>query len=108
MLNREKKAKGRAASSDDNEGLTDYIGLFGNQVAQVPNFIDRHAAERKAAATPKQRARKRIRTVHIHFRTTPAIKGMLEELMAKDGISRTDVIDQAIEQAYWGKQGQGK
>lgn len=81
----------------------DYAGMFAGKF----NKFDRHkslkarrSAESQAMATPKQRARKRKRTVRLNFRTTPQVNAMIEALMHEHGTSKTEAIDKAIEETF--------
>ena len=86
--------------------------LFGKGGSQVE---EREVAERRAMATRKQRARWAKRTKRVHFRTTKETFDMLEEMVAgknaalqgKGRITRTEVIDAAIELYYEHFSGKG-
>jgi len=74
--------------------------MFGKTFGAPGHVTERHTAERKANASPKQRARRAKRTVRVHFRTTPEINEMIEGLMKAHGRDRTATIDNAIKLAF--------
>lgn len=68
----------------------------------VPNAANKvHAgnrlkAERRAARTPAQRARRAVRVVQVNIRASQQTKDRLDALAVKLGCSGADVFDRAI------------
>jgi hypothetical protein len=63
-----------------------------------PEMERRIEDERRATRTPKQRARKAVRTEQMNFRVSVETKTLLASLADEMDLSATDVVVQAIEE----------
>jgi hypothetical protein len=88
-----------------NEGETFgslFAGLFSglssnaNANAAAAATDARLQAERRAGMTPRQRARRAVRTAQVNFRADPAIKAVAEAIADKLNCSVADVMERAI------------
>ena len=53
-------------------------------------------AERRAGMTPRQRARRAVRTAQVNFRADPIVKAVAEAIADKLNCSVADVMERAI------------
>lgn len=64
--------------------------------ATSPAMERRIQAERAATKSPKERARKPVRTIQVNFRISAAEKAMLKALSAELTLSDTDTVVKAL------------
>ena len=82
-------------NTDGDEGM-DFKAVFNSQFGSRTRTEERLKAERRAAMTPKQRARKATRTEQVNFRCTPETRAQLERLAKALDQSMAEVITTAI------------
>jgi hypothetical protein len=84
---------------EDDEGM-DFVKHFQGAFAATEAVQERLARERKAARTPKQKARKGPPTKQKNFRATVDTLAKIEALAKLLGASETDVIVLAINELH--------
>jgi hypothetical protein len=90
-------------NGSSNEGETFgslFAGLFSgassNANAATAATEARLQAERRAGMTPRQRARRAVRTAQVNFRADPTVKAVAEAIADKLNCSVADVMERAI------------
>ena len=82
----------------ESEEGADFVSAFKEKFAGDPSRTKARAnAERRAGMTPKQRARRGVPKAQKNFRASKETLAQLKALVARTGLTETDVIALAID-----------